>query len=100
MHISAQRNQIISWLVRKVQPEKNCYLASCSVGALQQTKDTKNARHVLHMCEASRVVSNRIKTTKSMSATIGLRKNKQAIPLENSDPGLDDTTYVQHVRKT
>lgn len=51
MHIATQRNQIISWLVRKVQPEKNCYVASSSVGALQQEKKKlKNVRHALKTC--------------------------------------------------
>ena len=55
MHITTQRNQIISWLVRKVQPEKFCYVASCSVGALQQEKKKlkKRKARTKNMCEVS-----------------------------------------------
>ena len=93
MHITTQRNQIISWLVRKVQPEKFCYVASCSVGALQQEKKKlKNVRHALKTC---------VKFQRHLNLSLNwVAKRLATHYFREQRPSLDDTTYVQHMRNS
>ena len=51
MHITTQRNQIISWLVRKVQPEKNCHsMLLVPLERFRKKEKLKNVRHALKTC--------------------------------------------------